>query len=181
MGGTRHFIGAPLAALDGRPARAAAIAAQPALVTKATGLDGMGPLQLRPSPTPSLPMRTQHFQKACLVLAVGLAACGPAKTPSRASAQATASTASAPGASAASATAPPAALPAEITAFRARRDACDHFRGEEAYDAQRAAFLQAQLKKHCTGTDRELADLRRRYASDANALAALKDYEDQVE
>ena len=53
----------------------------------------------------------------------------------------------------ASATMPP--LPAEVIAFRDRRDACDHFRGEDPYDAKRGAFLAAEMARTCTGTDRE--------------------------
>ncbi len=74
-----------------------------------------------------------------------------------------------------------AALPAEIVEFRRRRDACDHFRGEEPYDAKRAAFLAAETRKHCAGTDRALAELRRRHAGDPAARAALAGYEDRVE
>jgi hypothetical protein len=72
-------------------------------------------------------------------------------------------------------------LAAEIVAFQKKRDACDHFRGEAPYDAERAKFLAAQLAENCAGTDRLLADLRSRYANDADALAALKGYEDKIE
>ena len=74
-----------------------------------------------------------------------------------------------------------APLPPAVVAFQQRRDACDHFRGEEPYDKQRAAFLQAQLAKTCKGTDKALAGLRQRFASNPNALAALQDYEDRIE
>lgn len=72
-------------------------------------------------------------------------------------------------------------LPAEIITFREKRDLCDHFRGEEVYDAKRAAVLAAEVAKNCRGTDRALADLRQLYANNAKLLAALKDYEDKVE
>lgn len=72
-------------------------------------------------------------------------------------------------------------LPAEVMAFRAKRDLCDHFRGEEPYDAKRAAFLKAEMVRTCSGTDQALADLRRRYASDPKVIAALKDYESRIE
>jgi hypothetical protein len=73
------------------------------------------------------------------------------------------------------------AVPADLAAFRARRDACDHFRGEDPYDAKRAAFLAAEVAKACTGTDRELADLRKRYAGDAKVMGVLERYEDKIE
>ena len=79
------------------------------------------------------------------------------------------------------ASAPVAALPPAIVAFQKQRDACDHLRGEDPYDKQRAAFLKAQLTKTCKGTDRALAALRKRFAQDPGALAALKDYENRIE
>lgn len=77
--------------------------------------------------------------------------------------------------------APDAPLPAEVAAFRERRDECDHFRGEDPYDAERAAFLSEALTRTCTGTDAELKALRARYAGDPRVLAALADYEDEAE
>ena len=116
-------------------------------------------------------------------VAATLPACGdsgrgsPAKPEAAASASAVAAVADARPA----APATQALLSADIVAFRERRDACDHFRGEDAYDAKRAAFLAAEVARTCTGSDRALADLRKQYASDAQALAALKDYEDKIE
>lgn len=76
---------------------------------------------------------------------------------------------------------PAAALPPAVIAFQKQRDACDHFRGEEAYDRQRAAFLKAQLAKTCQGSDKALAALRKRFARDPQASAALRDYDDRIE
>jgi hypothetical protein len=72
-------------------------------------------------------------------------------------------------------------LPADVVAFKTRRDACDHFRGEEAGDDARAAELERQLEQNCTGTDAALAALRKRHAGNAAATAALADYDDAVE
>ena len=80
-----------------------------------------------------------------------------------------------------SASATAAALPAEVLAFIAQRESCDHFRGEEGYDAERRAFLAKALAKTCTGTDRALAALRERFAAQPAVLAALKDFEDRIE
>ena len=110
-------------------------------------------------------------------------ASAPAPPPADAAAsaaQATAAQAPPPAADAAASQAA-AALPPAIVAFRKQRDACDHFRGEEPYDKQRAAFLKAQLTKACKGSDRALAALRKRFAHDPEAIAALKDYEDRIE
>ena len=73
------------------------------------------------------------------------------------------------------------ALPPAVVAFQKQRDACDHLRGEEPYDKQRAAFLKAQLDKTCKGSDKALAALRKRFAHDPQAIAALRDYEDRIE
>ena len=72
-------------------------------------------------------------------------------------------------------------LPAEVVAFVKQRDGCDHFRGEEPYDAERARFINERLEALCTGTDRRLAELRARYRTRADVTAALAGYEDAVE
>ncbi len=72
-------------------------------------------------------------------------------------------------------------LPADVVAFKSRRDSCDHFRGEEAGDDARAAELGRKLAQTCGGTDAALAALRKRHAGDAAVIAALADYEDEVE
>ena len=81
----------------------------------------------------------------------------------------------------AAASKPAAALPSAVVAFQKQRDACDHFRGEEPYDKQRAAFLKAQLAKACKGSDKALAALRKRFAQNPEAISALRDYEDRIE
>lgn len=72
-------------------------------------------------------------------------------------------------------------FPDEVTRFMVDRDGCDHFRGEEPYDAERRAYLTESIAELCTGTDVRLADLRRRYARDPDVMAALRDYEDRIE
>ena len=74
-----------------------------------------------------------------------------------------------------------AALPADVTAYRARRDQCDHFRGEEAEDDVRAAQLEKALNRTCKGTDAELIKLRGKYAGNKAVIAALAEYESEVE
>jgi hypothetical protein len=73
------------------------------------------------------------------------------------------------------------AFPAEVTNFMVDRDGCDHFRGEEPYDAERAAYLEQSIRDLCTGSDAKLAKLRRRYAENLDVMAALGNYEDQIE
>ena len=106
-----------------------------------------------------------------------LAACGP-PAPVAATAPDPAP-ASAPVATAASAPIP--GLPPEVLAFKRKRDDCDHFRGEEGYDAERRAFLTKALARSCTGTDQALAALRQQHAANPAVIAALQGYEDRIE
>ena len=76
---------------------------------------------------------------------------------------------------------PQAALPADVRAFIARRDSCDHFRGEEPYDAARAAEIAQALAETCKGSDADLARLRHKYRGHRAAIAALAGYEDRIE
>ena len=66
-------------------------------------------------------------------------------------------------------------------AFIERRDACDHFRGEEAYDANRREFLEQQTLKLCVGSDRQLAELKKKYESNKAVMTKLNEYEAQIE
>ena len=72
-------------------------------------------------------------------------------------------------------------FPREVTEFMVARDGCDHFRGEEPYDAERRAYIAENIAELCRGTDSKLAMLRRRYAGDSSVLAALKPYDDHIE
>ena len=71
------------------------------------------------------------------------------------------------------ATSVPAALPTDVAAFVDRRNGCDHFRGEEPYDAERGAFLAERMKRLCSGSDAALARLRSIHAHDKAAIAVL--------
>ncbi|KKW92884.1 MULTISPECIES: hypothetical protein [Sphingobium] len=75
----------------------------------------------------------------------------------------------------------PRPFPDEVTRYMVDRDSCDHFRGEEAYDMERRAFLQENIAELCTGTDARLARLRERYAQDPAVMTALSGYENQIE
>lgn len=74
-----------------------------------------------------------------------------------------------------------AGLPADVKRFIERRDACDHFRGEEPYDAQRRKYLEQQTRRLCVGTDRQLAELMRKYKSNKAVMAKLGEYEPRIE
>ena len=72
-------------------------------------------------------------------------------------------------------------MPQDVASFRARRDDCDHLRGEEAYDAARSAELKILLEQSCKGTDQVLAALRSKYESDDGIIKALQQYDDTIE
>lgn len=72
-------------------------------------------------------------------------------------------------------------LPEEVKRFQASRDLCDHFRGEEGFDAERREFLRQQMKTHCTGTDQALRNLRLRYQGNPTVIESLKKYQDKIE
>jgi hypothetical protein len=72
-------------------------------------------------------------------------------------------------------------VPKEVAQFREKRDQCDHFRGEEAYDKERERFLAAQLKKYCTGTDAQLKKLKTKYKNDRAVVKTLSGYDDRIE
>ena len=72
-------------------------------------------------------------------------------------------------------------LPADVFAFIAKRDQCDHFRGEEAYDEARGHFLSEQVAAKCAGTDAALARLRQKYVTTVTVMKALAGYDDQAE
>ena len=74
-----------------------------------------------------------------------------------------------------------ASLPHDVARFIERRDLCDHFRGEEPYDAERRDFLAKRMREYCTGTDAQLAALKNKYKSRPEVITRLSGYESKVE
>ena len=71
-------------------------------------------------------------------------------------------------------------LPADVRRFVARRDLCDHFRGEDPYDDQRRRFLVQRMERDCRGTDAELAALMRRHRNESTVIERLNRYETET-
>lgn len=71
--------------------------------------------------------------------------------------------------------------PADVRAFIERRDLCDHFRGEDPYDEERRLFLERNLNEFCTGSDRQLAELKQKYLGNEHVESALSGYEENIE
>lgn len=67
-----------------------------------------------------------------------------------------------------------AGVPAEVATYMDRRSGCNHWTGEEPYDAQRRADIEKAIAGlRCVSIDRDETDLRRRYATDPAVLAAM--------
>jgi hypothetical protein len=69
----------------------------------------------------------------------------------------------------------------DVRDFIARREQCDHFRGEEANDPKRQAMLDAKLKAFCTGTDAQLAALKKKYGANKPVQKALSRFDANIE
>jgi hypothetical protein len=72
-------------------------------------------------------------------------------------------------------------LPADVRAFVARRDRCDHFRGEDSDDPARQREIGRSLERYCTGTDATLARLKVRYRGNVRVARLLSRYDPNVE
>ena len=72
-------------------------------------------------------------------------------------------------------------IPDDVTRFIANRDRCDHFRGEDPYDQERADFLAKAIEEYCRGTDDLLALLRESYQDDKRVIELLRSYEWEIE
>ena len=69
----------------------------------------------------------------------------------------------------------------DVARFIEQREACDHFRGEEAYDAERKKYLRLRTRQLCTGTDAMLRALRLKYRAQPDVLGKLERFEDSIE
>ena len=69
----------------------------------------------------------------------------------------------------------------DLRAFVARRQQCDHFRGEEGSTPKRQAEIDAALTKFCTGTDAELKALKKKYRADKAASKTLAGFDANIE
>ncbi len=71
--------------------------------------------------------------------------------------------------------------PFDVEEFIDRREICDHFRGEEPYDADRAKFLAEKIKETCSATDKELRELKLKYRNDDKVMQILNRFEEEIE
>lgn len=69
-----------------------------------------------------------------------------------------------------------AAIPADVARYIDRRRGCNHWLGEDGYDAERAREIARVVKKlACTRIDGDEARLRRRHARSPQILKAMDD------
>jgi hypothetical protein len=55
------------------------------------------------------------------------------------------------------------AYPQDVQRHADRSEACQHFSGEEPYDAERRAFLLRRIQQTCTGLEAQRKQLQRKY------------------
>ena len=104
-----------------------------------------------------------------VVVMLGLVACGP-----RASSSSSVGNRAAAPPPAAPHAGEPEALPADVQDLVERWESCQHWAGEEPYDAARAAQIAAGVDASCPGNDERKAELERRHADDPRILARLR-------
>lgn len=64
-------------------------------------------------------------------------------------------------------------MPADVRAFLERENTCQHFAGEEAYDAARQRELEAASAEFCDGREDQFKALYQRYVADCGIRHAL--------
>ena len=75
----------------------------------------------------------------------------------------------------------PAPLPKEVQTLLDLREACDHYRGQRGFDAERQKDIDWSVCQSCPGTDAELARLKQKYKGNAPVTQALAGLEPRVE
>jgi hypothetical protein len=74
-------------------------------------------------------------------------------------------------------------LPRDVQKFIDRREGCDHMRGEipGPSEKQRMKEVNREIEKLCKGTDEELTQLKKKYASNALVMQRLNEFEEGIE
>ncbi|MGY4395098.1 hypothetical protein ACVWZA_000259 [Sphingomonas sp. UYAg733] len=67
-------------------------------------------------------------------------------------------------------------LPGDVQHFIARYEDCQHWAGEEPYDAERGNEISAAIEETCRGIDAKLRKLTTRYRSSPDVAATLARY-----
>ena len=72
-------------------------------------------------------------------------------------------------------------FPEDVATFLADRESCDHWRGEDGYDAERRADIDWSICISCTGTDKKLALLKKKYRDNILIIEKLNELEPKIE
>lgn len=72
-------------------------------------------------------------------------------------------------------------LPEDVARYVERREACDHWRGEDGYDADRKAEILWAVCQSCPGSDAGLARLKKKYSANQDVQKRLADFEPNIE
>lgn len=74
-------------------------------------------------------------------------------------------------------------LPDDVEEFISKREGCDHFRGEVPEPNQRVRMreIEREIRRLCTGTDRELAKLKKKYATEPQIMETLNEFDPAIE
>ncbi|BEV00320.1 hypothetical protein [Novosphingobium olei] len=68
--------------------------------------------------------------------------------------------------------------PPPVRALLVRQAGCNHFAGEEPYDKERAAYIDAQVRKlRCRSVEADARALKRRYAGNSSVRRLLAEAE----
>ena len=68
-------------------------------------------------------------------------------------------------------------LPADVQHFIVNHSDCEHWAGEEPYDATRRREIDRGITASCKGLDASAVTLRKRYAKHPRIRAVLRNYE----
>lgn len=74
-------------------------------------------------------------------------------------------------------------LPRDVQRFIDRREGCDHMRGEipDPSEKQRMKEVNREIEKLCKGTDKQLLQLKKKYALNASVMQRLNEFEEGIE
>ena len=71
--------------------------------------------------------------------------------------------------------------PTDLRQFLQRREACDHWRGEAGHDKERQRDIDRAVCRTCSGTDAELARLKKKYQANPGVMDVLDELEERIE
>jgi len=72
-------------------------------------------------------------------------------------------------------------FPEDVATFLADRESCDHWSGEDGYDAERRADIDWSICTSCTGTDEKLVLLKKKYRHNKLVMKKLNELEPKIE